>query len=88
MVGLDERWLGAHQLDPKTIAGLIPLSPQVITHFAIREERGMSEKQPLVDELAPLFHVKADAPPMLIVTGDREKELMRRYEENAYFWRR
>lgn len=87
MVGLDKRWLGAHELDPKAIAGLVPLSPQVITHFAIREERGMSEKQPLVDDLAPLFHVKPDAPPILIVTGDREKELMGRYEENAYFWR-
>jgi acetyl esterase/lipase len=87
MVGLDNRWLAAHELDTKAIAGLIPLSPQVITHFAIREERGMSEKQPLVDDLAPLFHVKADAPPILIVTGDREKELMGRYEENAYFWR-
>jgi acetyl esterase/lipase len=87
MVGLDKRWLAAHELDPKVIAGLIPLSPQVITHFAIREERGMSEKQPLVDDLAPLFHVKSDAPPILIVTGDREKELMGRYEENAYFWR-
>ena len=24
---------------------------------------------------------------MLLVTGDREKELYGRYEENAYFWR-
>jgi hypothetical protein len=74
-------------LEPKAIAGLIPLSPQVVTHFAIREERGIGEKQPIIDDLAPLFHVKSDAPPMLIVTGDREKELMGRYEENAYFWR-
>jgi acetyl esterase/lipase len=87
MVGLDKRWLGAHGLEPKAIAGLIPLSPQVVTHFAIREERGIGEKQPIIDDLAPLFHVKSDAPPMLIVTGDREKELMGRYEENAYFWR-
>jgi acetyl esterase/lipase len=87
MLGLDKRWLGAHGLEPKRIAGLIPLSPQVITHFAIREERGISEKQPVVDDLAPLFHVNAAAPPMLVVTGDREKELMGRYEENAYFCR-
>jgi hypothetical protein len=40
-----------------------------------------------VDDLAPLFHVNAAAPPMLVVTGDREKELMGRYEENAYFCR-
>lgn len=87
MVGLDQRWLAPHGVKANDIAGLIPLSPQVITHFAIREERGMDEKQPVIDDLAPLFHVRKDAPPMLLVTGDREKELLGRYEENAYFWR-
>ena len=87
MVGLDKRWLGAHDIDANQIAGLIPLSPQVVTHFAIREERGISEFQPTVDEMAPLFHIRKDASPMLIITGDREKELLGRYEENAYFWR-
>jgi acetyl esterase/lipase len=87
MLGRDKRWLAAHDVDANRIAGLIPLSPQVITHFAIREERGIDEKQPIVDELAPLFHVRKDAPPMLIATGDREMELMGRYEECAYFWR-
>ena len=37
--------------------------------------------------MAPLFHVRADAPPMLLITGDRELELLGRYEENAYLWR-
>jgi hypothetical protein len=31
--------------------------------------------------------VREDAPPLLIVTGDRELELLGRYEENAYLWR-
>lgn len=87
MATLDRRWLAPHGLDPSRIAGAIPLSAQMITHFVIRGERGIGEKQPAVDDLAPLFHVRADAPPMLIVTGDREKELHGRYEENAYFWR-
>ncbi len=87
MCGLDKKWLAAHDLDADKIAGLIPLSPQVITHFAIRDERGIDEKQPIIDDLAPLFHVRKDAPPILLVTGDREKELLGRYEENAYFWR-
>lgn len=87
MLGMDKRWLSPHGIDPKQIAGLIPLSPQVITHFAIREERGIDEKQPIVDEMAPLFHIDKNVPPCLLVTGDREKELMGRYEENAYFWR-
>jgi len=31
--------------------------------------------------------VRADAPPMLIITGDRELEMLGRYEENAYMMR-
>jgi acetyl esterase/lipase len=87
MVGLDRQWLAAFGRDADKIAGLIPLSGQMITHFAIREERGLAETQPLVDSMAPLFHVRKGCPPLLLVTGDREKELMGRYEENAYFWR-
>ena len=30
---------------------------------------------------------QADAPPMLLLSGDRELEMLGRYEENAYFWR-
>ena len=87
MCGLDKQWLGKHGINADQIAGLIPLSPQVITHFTIRDERGIEETQPIIDDLAPLFHVRKDAPPILLVTGDREKELMGRYEECTYFWR-
>ena len=37
--------------------------------------------------MAPLFHIRKDAPPLLLITGDRELELLGRYEENAYMWR-
>ena len=47
----------------------------------------MPTTQPVVDEYAPLFHVRADAPPFLLITGDRERELLGRYEENAYLMR-
>ncbi len=87
MVGLDRRWLAVHGMDANQIAGLIPLSPQAITHFTVRKERGIGDKQPVIDEFAPLYHVRGDAPPILLVTGDREKELLGRYEENAYLWR-
>ncbi|MEM7314177.1 MAG: alpha/beta hydrolase, partial [Planctomycetota bacterium] len=33
------------------------------------------------------FHVRKDCPPILLVTGDRDLEMLGRYEENAYFWR-
>lgn len=87
MLGLDKSYLGRYSVDPDTIAGLIPLSPQCITHFTVRKERGIPEKQPIVDELAPLYHVRTDAPPLLLITGDRELELLGRYEENAYMAR-
>jgi acetyl esterase/lipase len=87
MVGLDKRWLAAHQIDANAIAGLIPFSGHTITHFTVRKERGIDSKQPIIDALAPLFHVRKDAPPLLLITGDRELELLGRYEENAYLWR-
>lgn len=87
MIGLDERWLKPYSLHPNRIAGIAPMSGQAITHFTIRDERGISKKQPVIDELAPLFHVRSDAPPLLLVTGDRDDELLGRYEENAYLWR-
>ena len=87
MVGLDKKWLDTHGIDANQIAGLMPLSGHTITHFTIRRERGLSNKTPVVDELAPLFHVRSDAPPLLLITGDREKELLGRYEENSYLMR-
>lgn len=87
MVGMDKRWLAEHQIDANRIAGLIPYSGHTITHFTVRAERGINKKVPVVDELAPLYHVRKEASPMLIITGDRDLELLGRYEESAYFWR-
>ena len=87
MVGLDKRWLKKHAVDANDIAGLIPYSGHTITHFTVREERGIDGTQPIIDDLAPLFHVRPDAPPLLLITGDREMELLGRYEENAYMMR-
>ncbi len=87
MVGLDKKWLGEWGKDPDDLAALIPFSGHAITHFTVRKEMGLTETQPLVDEMAPLFHVRRDAPPLLLITGDREMELLGRYEENAYMMR-
>ncbi|MFL2526434.1 MAG: alpha/beta hydrolase [Candidatus Azotimanducaceae bacterium] len=87
MLGLDKRWLRKLEIDSDQIAGVIPLSGHTITHFTIRKHRGIANTQPIVDEFAPLFHVRANAPPFLLITGDRERELLGRYEENAYLMR-
>ena len=87
MVGIDRRWLAEHEIDADRIAGLIPLSGHTITHMTVRKEKGIPKTQPLVDSFAPLYHVRPDAPPILLITGDREMEILGRYEENAYFMR-
>ena len=87
MIGLDKKYLAAHDIDADQIAGLIPFSGNVINHLTVRAEQGIPITQPTIDAMAPLYHVRPDAPPILLITGDREKELVGRYEENAYFWR-
>ncbi|PUZ30584.1 Acetyl esterase/lipase [Chitinophaga costaii] len=87
MVGLDKHYLAKYDIDANRVAGLIPFSPQAITHFTVRAERGIRDTQPIIDSLAPLFHVRGDLPPLLLITGDREMEMLGRYEENAYLLR-
>jgi acetyl esterase/lipase len=87
MITLDKKYLQKYKIDANEIAGLIPFSGQAITHFQIRKEQGISELQPTIDEYAPLFHVRKDAPPIVLITGDRNLELFGRYEENAYLAR-
>ena len=87
MVGLDKRWLAAHGRSPAELKALVPYSGHTITHFTVREERGIPGTRPIVDDLAPLYHVREDAPPLVLITGDREWELLGRYEETAYMWR-
>jgi acetyl esterase/lipase len=87
MTGLDKSWLAKYNIDANRIAALVPFSGQAITHFTIRKENGIPDTQPEIDKYAPLFHVRKDAPPLLLITGDREMEMLGRYEENAYLAR-
>lgn len=87
MVGLDKQYLAKFGHDPDDLAGLIPFSGHTITHLTIRKEKGIASTQPIVDEYAPLYHIRKDAPPLLLITGYREMEMLGRYEENAYFYR-
>lgn len=87
MVGLDKSYLAKYGIDADRLAGLIPFSGHTITHFTPREESGISKKKVVVDRFAPISHLRKEAPSILIITGDRELEMLGRYEENAYFWR-
>lgn len=87
MLGLDKAWLSRYGVDANNIAGLIPFSGQMISHFAYRKMNGIDNLQPTIDKYAPLYHVRKDAAPLVLITGDRNIELFGRYEENAYMWR-
>ncbi|WP_018628121.1 alpha/beta hydrolase [Niabella aurantiaca] len=87
MLTLDKKYLQRYNIDADSILGIVPFSAQCITHFTVREERGVNPLQPAIDSLAPLYHVRKLIPAVLLITGDREKELYGRYEENAYLLR-
>jgi acetyl esterase/lipase len=87
MITLDKTYLAKYNIDANIIAAIIPFSGQAITHFTIRKENGIKSTQPIIDKYAPLYFVRPDAPPVLLITGDRELELLGRYEENAYLCR-
>mgnify|MGYP001420394898 FL=1 len=37
--------------------------------------------------MSMLRYTRKDCPPILLICGDREREMLGRYEENAYMWR-
>jgi acetyl esterase/lipase len=87
MVGLDKKYLAQHDIDANQIAGLIPVTGQMITHQTVRKEQGIepSKFRPTIDQFAPLYHIRRDAPPTLCVTGGWQVDLLMRAEENLYF---
>ncbi|HNX35782.1 MAG TPA: alpha/beta hydrolase [Kiritimatiellia bacterium] len=84
MVGMDPRWLAAHDLSIHQLAGLIPVSAQVTTHFQVKKLLGDTGQQyrPLIDEYAPLYYCSSNLPPICLVLGDRKIEFKCRVEEN------
>lgn len=83
MVGLDERYLDSCGASPSKLAGLLPVSAQTMTHYTVREERGIGRFTITADEAAPVFYGRKDTPPMLLLYADHD--MAARAEENAYF---
>lgn len=83
MVGMDAHYLAAFGLKPQQIAGLVPVSAQVMTHYTVRQERGISKFSVTADEAAPVrFADVKNLPPMLVLCAD--KDMPARAEENIY----
>lgn len=85
LISYDARLLAKHNLSPAQLAGCIPISPQVFTHYAIREERHVPDPKntPLIDDAAPVYHARKDGPATLVIWGDHDAPM--RGEECAYF---
>lgn len=85
MIGMDPRWLAVRGVSNLQLAGLIPVSGQVTTHFHVKKLRGDTgpEYRPIIDEFAPLYHSASNLPPVCLILGDRNIEYKNRVEENA-----
>lgn len=88
MVGMDPKWLAPYGVSPHSLAGLLPVSAQVTTHFHVKELRKIAGPSlvPVIDEFAPLHFASKDLPPICLITGDRRIEFKCRVEENEFFY--
>jgi acetyl esterase/lipase len=84
MVAMDPKWLAAHELSNKSLAGVVAVSGQMTTHFTVKQQRGDTGPQlrPLIDEYAPLYHAANEFPPICMIVGGRDIEFKSRVEEN------
>ncbi|MDR2438410.1 MAG: alpha/beta hydrolase [Planctomycetaceae bacterium] len=86
MIGLDSRWLKPYHIEPSQLAGLVLLTGQMTTHFHVRKMLNYPQPEyfPIIDENAPLHYISKDAPPILLVLGDRERDWPVRVQENEF----
>ena len=83
ITGLNPLYLKAQGLSLDHVAGLVPVSGQMMTHYTIREERGLEKFNVIADEAAPIYHCRKDTPPILVLYAD--KDMASRQEEDMYF---
>lgn len=83
MLAMDPHYLKELGVATSDIAGIIPVSGQTMTHYTVREERGIGKHTITVDEAAPVHFTRADTPPALVMYADND--MAARAEENMYF---
>ena len=87
MLCLNKAWLAGYGADADSVWMYIPFSGQAVTHYNVRKMQGLQPLQVTIDEFAPIYWVRADCPPLVLICGDRELELYGRYDENQYLAR-
>lgn len=84
MVTLAKEYMEKYGADADKIAKAYPVSGQTVTHYTIRKERGLPDGLPVIDEYAPMTHAGRGGAPLVLISGDRDLEMLARYEENAH----
>ena len=84
MVTLAKEYMEKYGADADKIAKAYPVSGQTVTHYTIRKERGLPDGLPVIDEYAPMSHAGRGGAPLVLISGDRNLEMLARYEENAH----
>ncbi len=87
LLGLNKAWLNHYAVDADDVMMYVPFSGQAVTHYNVRKMKGLQPLQVTIDEYAPIFWVRKDCPPLVLICGDRELELYGRYDENQYLAR-
>jgi acetyl esterase/lipase len=84
---LNKAWLEAYDINADDVMLYAPFSGQAVTHYNVRKMQGIPPLRATIDEFAPIYWVRSDCPPLLLICGDREQELYGRYDENQYLAR-
>lgn len=84
MVALAKEYMQKYGADADKIAKAYPVSGQTVTHYTIRKERGLPDGIPVIDEYAPMSHASRGGAPLVLISGDRQLEMLARYEENLH----
>lgn len=84
---LNKTWLNTYGINADDVMMYVPFSGQAVTHYNVRKMKGLQPLQVTIDEFAPIYWVRKDCPPFVLICGDRELELYGRYDENQYLAR-
>ena len=81
LLSTDPRYLAAHKLSPRDIRGAVPVSAFYwVERRGVapdRDKRVWGTDQKVWVDASPAHHLRADAPPMLILYADRDEDWRR-----------
>ena len=89
MMGMDPKWLAPHGFKPSDLAGLMPETGQMTTHFNVRKFTGdpTSTYITKVDEWAPAAYARGEGlSPICLMVGEDGIDMLCRAEENRLLY--